>query len=293
MSGPASVSYVTTPPTGPEAPAKTPEQQAADAAAQARATGGAVQSSPQGERPDWLPEQFATVADFVKSSNETRAALTRTQQELAAIKKGEQPKQPDAAAPDAAAQPADDKAKSQDDAAQQIVAKSGLDVSQWQTEFYQTGDVAPAGREKIAEGLKGVLGENARQIVDDYIEGQKVRRSNYENQLFEVAGGKDQYAEMIQWAGASLKPAEVNAFNKAIDSGDLTSASLAIKGLRAQFETERGSNPQLLTGDNSIGSVNAGFSSSFEMTQAMSDKRYGKDPIYTKQVEQRAMRSNF
>lgn len=280
--------------TGAEAPAKTPEQAAADAAAIARAQQHAPAPHEQG-RPDWLPSQFASVTDFVKSADETKAALTRAQQELATAKKGQQT--PTAPAEPGAEQPGQQQTEQppadQTEAAKAVVAKAGLDVSPWQSEFDTTGDVSEAGRAKIAEALAGQFGDQARSLVDKYIDGQIASRSNYEGAVHQMAGGKEQYGEMMAWAKTSLTDAEKATFNKSVNSFDLTAAQMAVEGLKARFTRERGSAPDLITGENNIAGGNTGFASTYDMTQAMSDPRYGKDPVYTKQVEQRAMRSNF
>lgn len=279
----ASVSFQQAP-TGAEAPAADPSKDINAQATNPAATGNGTNP----DRPQWLPENFATVEDFVKSSNEARAELTRTQQELAKLRKpsGSEPEQP--------AEGTTQTAQTETErAASEAVANAGLDVTSWQNEFNETRDVSEKGRAEIAKALEAQFGPNARTLVDDFIEGQKMRLQNVENQVHEVAGGKDQYAAMMQWAGANLSDQEVNAYNKAMGSGDFNAMSLAVDGLKARFTKAKGSAPNLISGDGSIGDSNAGFGSTFEMTKAMKDPRYGKDPTYTKSVEQRAMRSNF
>jgi hypothetical protein len=291
--------FISTPVTGSEAPTPTPEQAAADEAARARATGGA-EPVPTDKRPEWLPENFKTVTEFVTSANETRAALTRTQQELSALKKVEQPKAGEQPAPKEGEPPKTGEQPKQgeqpqnpEQAAQQAVQTAGLDVTTWQTEFAQTGDVAEEGRTKIADALKAQFGEAARQVVDQFIDGQKARVSNYSAEVMKVAGGQEQYAEMVTWAKSNMSDAEIGKFNEAVDSFDVTSAKMAVDALKSRFTSARGSAPKLITGENTTPSEQQGFSSTFEMTKAMSDPRYKSDPVYRKSVEQRAMLSNF
>lgn len=297
MADTASVTFVATPETGSDAP-KTAEQTAADAAAAARAT--ATQVDPN--RPAWLPQNFKSIEEYVASNEEARKTLTQTQQELATLKKGEKPaeKKEGEEAPvdplkinkeEAAAKEGEQ--SETDKAAAEAVAKAGLDVAPWQTEFNETRDVSEEGRAKIAEALKAQFGDNARALVDDFIEGQRMRLTNFENEVFNTVGGKEKFAEMAKWAGQNLSDAELAAYNKATESRDLATTQLAVTGLKAKFEAANGKQPELLDGDNSIGDNAAGFASVFEMTQAMSDKRYAADPVYRKSVEQKAMRSKF
>ena len=51
-------------------------------------------------------------------------------------------------------------------------------MNPYQTECDTTGDVSEENREKIAEGLKGVLGDGARGIIDEFIEGRKLTAEN-------------------------------------------------------------------------------------------------------------------
>lgn len=246
------------------------------------------------ERPAWLPEQFKSPEDLAKSYAEAQAELTRMKQ--AASKPAEQPKpeepkpgeQPKAEEPKPGEQP-----KTPEEAAKQAVQNAGLDVSTWQTEFNQTGDVSAEGRAKIAEALKGQFGDNAAQMVNDFIEGQKMRVANYRQQGTAIVGGDEQYAQMMAWASSALSAAEQETYNKAVDSFDVNAMQLAVNGLKSKYEAANGVQPKLVSTENGIPNSQVGFASTFEMTQAMSDPRYGKDPVYTKAIEQRAMRSNF
>lgn len=276
----ASVSFQQAP-TGAEAPVSDPTKDINAQATNPAATGGGTNP----DRPEWLPENFATVEDFVKSTGDTRAELTRAQQELAKLRKG------DGTEPAAGAeQPSQTPAER---AANEAVSNAGLDVSTWQAEFNETRDVSEEGRAAIAKGLEAQFGKDARALVDDFIEGQKMRLSNVENQVHQQAGGKEQYAAMMQWAATNMSAQEVNAYNAAMGTGDFNAMSLAVDGLKSRFTKAVGSSPKLLNGDNTIGNSNAGFGSTYEMTKAMSDPRYRTDPVYRKGVEQRAMKSNF
>src|SRR5262249_13115420 len=159
----------------------------------------------------WLPQQFKTVGDYVKSFDETKAALTRAQQENASPKKGatpaaETPPSPQAPKTDPLQVP--ESTTQADTAATQAVAKAGLDVSEWQTEFSTTGDGSEEGRAAIAKGLEAQFGPNARQLVDEYVNGRKNTEANYRNDVFGHAGGEEKYNAMMKWAASSLTDAE-------------------------------------------------------------------------------------
>ena len=52
-------------------------------------------------------------------------------------------------------------------------------------------------------------------------------------------------------------------------------------------------NPTILGGTGGNASANTGFNSRQEMIEAMSDPRYGKDKTYTREVEQKTIKSKL
>src|SRR5690242_13263326 len=80
----ASVSFQQAP-TGSEAPASDPTKDINAQATNPTEAGGGTNP----DRPEWLPQNFTTVEDFVKSSADTRAELTRAQQELSKFRKAD------------------------------------------------------------------------------------------------------------------------------------------------------------------------------------------------------------
>ena len=277
---------LTTPETGPEAP----QAPAVDP-----------------NRPAWLPQEFATVEAYNASYAELRADHTRKSQELARLKgdaPAEEPKtETTQTPPNDPAKPApvtppkiEDPAKKPDetkpddkDPAEKAAEAAGFSLDNYQTEYFETGDVTPENRAKIAEGLKGVLGENALDIVNQYIEGQKVTHANDRQMYFNEAGGEDAYTGLVTWASTNLSKEEIGAFNKAVDSGDRHATLLAIRGLRSTYEAKNGRIPNNIraTGGAGANSANAPFQSSAEMTAAMRDPRYKTDEAYRANVAAR------
>lgn len=257
-------------------------------------------------RPAWLPSEFATVEAYNASYAELRADHTRKSQEIARLKgqnvevtvngqtttaetpatetPAETPKTPDPAKPDDTANKPDDA----EDPANKVAEAAGFSLDTYQTEYFTTGDVTPENRAKIAEGLKGVLGDSALDVVNQYIEGQKVTHANDRKMYHDEAGGEDAYTNMVTWAATSLSPEEVNAYNKAVDSGDRHQALLAIRGLRSTYEAKNGRVPNNIraSGGGSQGGIPP-FQSSAEMTVAMRDPRYKTDEAYRDTVKAR------
>lgn len=255
------------------------------------------------ERPAWLPAEFKTVEDFAKSYQETRAAYTRTAQELAEIKKAAAPKPEEQTDPPA--EGAEEKPKTPEGKDLRIEDKVEPEnkgpiltteaFQPYHQEFIETGDVAPENRAKIAkELLAPVFGEEvALGMVNDYVEGQKLRRSSTQAEYEAAAGGKENLQSMLGWAAGNLSKEEKLAFNRAVDSGDFHAAKFAIEGLRAKYEKSAGRQPNLLEADAS-GSLEdaSAFKSVQEMTAAMRDPRYKTDPAYRAHVLERVKKSN-
>lgn len=250
-----------------------------------------------GTRPAWLPTNFDKVEDYNKAFVEQRAEITRLQQERAANNKtGEVEKPKEGEKPPEGEKPKEGEKPAEGDpekAAKEALEKSGVDAAPYQEEFNQTGNVSEENRAKLAKSLEATLGPDARKYVDAFIEGQQARSANFSSEVFAAVGGEEAYGEMITWATSNLNDSEKELFNDAVmKSGDINKAKMAVAGLQAKFTKAGGKSPNLLGGKlPSTGTQ--GFESSYAMQQAMRDPRYGKDPVYTKEVEQRTMKSNF
>ena len=78
-----------------------------------------------------------------------------------------------------------------------------------------------------------------------------------------------------------------------MNSGDAGKTAEALKGLNESYSSAKGSlNPSLLDGNGNT-ATSGGFASQAEVTVAMSDPRYQKDPAYRAQVMAKLTRSNI
>jgi len=74
-------------------------------------------------------------------------------------------------------------------------------------------------------------------------------------------------------------------------SQDPNMIRLAIQGLNARYRSE--AEPSLLQGGTGTVSSGGRFESNAELTAAMSDPRYSKDPAYRQQVADKLARSSL
>jgi hypothetical protein len=247
-------------------------------------------------RPAWLDPKFQKPEDLANSYKEQQAALTRAQQELSRLK-GEKPatdeQPPIAGVQESDEQKPDEEKPNDDEAATKVADAAGVDLAPYQEEYNTSGDVSEENRVKLAEGLKKVLGDDARAIVDQFIEARKVVHANDTKMFMDAAGGQEQYATMTTWAAQNLPKEQVEAYNKQVESGDRHSVLFAIEGLRAKYEAANGRVPQRITGNGNAPANAGAFRSAAEMTAAMKDPKYKTDEAYRNDVARRLALSNF
>ena len=107
-----------------------------------------------------------------------------------------------------------------------------------------------------------------------------------------IAGGRDQYTQLVNWASENMSEEYVLAFDQVIDSGDPNTIKLAVRGLMADFESQNGREGQLLSGKAAAIKPDV-FRSQAEVVQAMSDPRYDRDPAYRMDVFEKLSRSDI
>ncbi len=161
---------------------------------------------------------------------------------------------------------------------------AGMDFSKYEQEFMQTGNLSPDSYNELS--AKGI----PKQMVDAYIEGQKASAAAMARQVFEAAGGEESYKTMIGWAQQSMSDADRQAFNQAI--ANPATRMMAVESLQARY-TKANGQPPARTVDGARPTAAGGFRSWSEVTEAMNDPRYAKDPAYTRDVEQRLANSKL
>lgn len=167
-----------------------------------------------------------------------------------------------------------------------LVAK-GVDFTSLENEYMSTGTLS-------AESL-AILDKAGypKAVVDAYINGMQATATQFENFVYGVAGGKDEYAQIVGHI-KTKGDAYIKSFNQALDRGDTVQIELMMNGIKSQLITERGTrNPSLMTkGGRPTGTI-AGFTTRAEMVTAMSDPRYNREASYTKSVRAKMDVSTF
>lgn len=130
-----------------------------------------------------------------------------------------------------------------------------------------------------------------KTVVDAYIAGAEAKSNQFATAVMNHVGGSETYTKLTAFVQGQGEEA-VNAYNKMIETADLSTIKMYLSGVKAQMDAKYGtSNPTVM------GKVNVakagGYTDQGEMIKAMSDKRYGRDAKYTKAVEARVLVSNF
>ena len=111
--------------------------------------------------------------------------------------------------------------------------------------------------------------------------------------LMQVAGGQQNYDQMLSWASDNFSDQEIDMYDHVMDSGDSAAAMFAIQALKNAYRNATGYDGQLLTGSSAAIDSSNTFRSQAEVMVAMNDPRYDKDPAYRQDVFDKLERSNI
>ena len=216
------------------------------------------QSTEQPARPNWLPEKFKSAEELAKAYGELEKKMSAPQQEEQPVESVEENTEPEEV--------------------QQL--------DKYYDEFIENNQLSEKSYEELdAMGL-------SKDLVDGYIAGQKALADNDVSEVQKVVGGQDNYAQLLDWSAKNLTPSEKDAFNDTIDNGSTEQVKIAVLGLMSKAGMTPNSNQQnLFEGDVNVTNTDT-FGSVAQVTEAMNDQRYAKDPAYRKEVEDKLARSS-
>ena len=113
--------------------------------------------------------------------------------------------------------------------------------------------------------------------------------------LHNAVGGPDKYKQMVEWASSNMKESTKEAWNDAIEDGDIEVVEQMAKGFMWDMLQARGYEPKLGGGRAPTNDTKA-FNSEAEVVQMMNDPRYRdpsrRDPAFVKEVERRIAMSD-
>jgi hypothetical protein len=236
----------------------TPEQ-VAKAAEEAKA------GEQKTERPTWLPEKFESPEALAKAYAELETKQGKpAEKPSAAI----ETKQPDAA---------------------KAAAEAGLDMKALAKEYLANGRALTHGTLEALKA-KGITTE----AVAQFVAGAEAASREVVTQLAKDVGGEEQLTQIYDWAKANLSADELDAYNVAMDLGNVNLSRITLQGLVAKYQAAVGTNPSLVNGSGSKpGTGQPAFQSNQEVIAAMSDPKYKTDEAYRQAVAKRLQGTNL
>ncbi len=234
----------------------------------------------QTARPEWLPENFKTPEDLVKSYKELQSKLSASGGE----DKGEEQQE------DAEPLAAEEEAPKEEEG--QSIEDFPENLQEFAKEFSETGALTEDSYAKLAE-----MGFS-KSVVDSYISGvaaaaQDVTDDAFLSEVAEGYGGVEKLQEMMAWGAENLTEAELELYNQ--NAVKKSTAKIAIEMLKAKFEAAEGFKPaRRLEGLGTPPTKGAAYESWQEVQRDMADKRYKEgDPAFHRKVEEKLRRSNL
>jgi len=218
-------------------------------------------------KPEGLPEKFNSVEDLAKSYSELEKKL------------GDNKEAPKEEAPKT-------ETKNDLDIAEKAVESAGLNMETLSSEYAEKGELDAKSYDALEKA--GI----PKDYVNQFIEGQKAIADQQATSIKDMVGGADAYSDMSNWAADNMSEEEKTAYNTAVNSNDIETAKLAVVGLKAKFEKANGNEPNLVEGKGTITGQD-GYRSWAEVTAAMGDDRYSKDPAYQAMVQDKLAKSDL
>lgn len=239
------------------------------------------------QRPDWLPEKFKSAADMAKAYGELEKKLGSKNPPEIPPAKEEPSATKDESAGEEETTEEDTSDKTAEEQARDASEKAGLDFDDLSAKYWEKGELAQSDYEALEKS--GI----PKAIVDQFIAGQEALLKATTSQVYDTVGGESTYNDMTAWAADNLGKEEVQAYNNAVNSGDMNTAMMAVKGLHARYTATVGYEPaRTVTGAAKTG-ANASYRSIAELEKDMGNPKYKTDPAFRKDVENKLSRSDI
>lgn len=212
--------------------------------------------------PAWVPEKFRGAEDPYKALADSYKALE--------AKQGGQTTEPDAT-PE--------------------VPDAPLSIQNYQDKWaLQGGKLEDTQWQSLSDQM-GVSLADLKAYEASVLSQKGAETNTHDSAIYEAAGGQAKYDALVDWAGTNYDDAQLDRLNAMLDSPALSAEG--VKELQAAYTAKMGSEPQVSTlqktGNTEILGGDELMTES-EVQFAQSDPRYGVDPKYTKDFEQKVMR---
>lgn len=220
------------------------------------------------ERPDWLPECFDNIEDFLNDYNRLREGVA----------------QDDEPEEEGLQDEGEDNEDAEEEESRQDESE-GIDFDYLTEEFLETGTLSDESFAALEEA--GV----PREVVEAHIAGLEAQAELTRYKAAESVGGTENLDAILQWAGQALPEKDIDRINGLVAAGDFDGYLLALQGVKARYEAAYGSlEGSQIAGDTTALGVDL-YQSMEEMKADMRDPRYGKDEAFRARVAAKVSRS--
>lgn len=165
---------------------------------------------------------------------------------------------------------------------------SKLDYTGLISKHVEEGDVS--AEDYAAIEAAGLSKEQFLMMAD----AQKTIMLKNNDVLYSFVGGKENYDSLKTFAAEHFSDSEVEAYNAAMNSGNMKIAELAVMGLNAMAERERGKAPTLRLGADGIPAGNEqAYPDQQSLINDLNSRKYRTDQNFKAQVDARRAKSGF
>jgi len=157
-------------------------------------------------------------------------------------------------------------------------------------ESQQEGDFKQETLDKLKE-------MNPTDLAQEYLNYRagnlqpELQQKDIDN-LYNVAGGKKGYTDMMQWAKENVAKQEIEMYDRVMEKGDPLAAFFAVKALHYRYNDAQGVDAPMLTGK-AAKPPTPGYKSQAALVAAMNDPRYDTDPSYRSEVMEKLSNSDI
>ncbi len=155
-------------------------------------------------------------------------------------------------------------------------------------EFEQNGKLSDETNSKLTKALEAAGFENPEAILDQYFQGFQAARTIEHQTVINRVGGQENYDAMRSWAKASLPQAEIDQFNKAVNTPEYR--QMAIDGMFARYQAANGfaqGGTKTVKAGANTGPALEPIHNLHQLSQITADPRFNKDPAWRAQQEAR------
>ena len=150
--------------------------------------------------------------------------------------------------------------------------------------------------DELLDKLNDLKPSDVAQLYLDYRANAKETTADLTaeqaTELQKSVGGEKKYNEMLKWASTNFDEAEIDRYDKVMESGNPDAAYFAVQALAAKYNDGVGVDGQMLTGKPAKAQGDQ-YRSQAEVVRAMSDPRYDRDPAYRQDIYDKLERSNL